>query len=204
MKITVTELPYVDSADLFEKVADQPWAIFLDSGSANNRVDLGKHADFDVMAIKPHATLVFDGELTHFHHGTLRDRLYGDPLSILQSAIPKVENAELLDERYLPGALGYFSYDLARQYENIPDLTKDDEQLPMMAMGIYHVVLVIDHRQKSSRLVQLGESDLTQSLVEEWTDLIEWTVEFEKDMVCLLYTSPSPRDLSTSRMPSSA
>ncbi len=25
-----------------------------------------------------------------------------------------------------------------------------------------------------------------------------------RDMVCLLYTSPSPRDLSTSRMPSSA
>ena len=25
-----------------------------------------------------------------------------------------------------------------------------------------------------------------------------------EDMVCLLYTSPSPRDLSTSRMPSSA
>ena len=28
--------------------------------------------------------------------------------------------------------------------------------------------------------------------------------ELEKDKVCLLYTSPSPRDLSTSRMPSSA
>ena len=26
----------------------------------------------------------------------------------------------------------------------------------------------------------------------------------EQDLVCLLYTSPSPRDLSTSRMPSSA
>ena len=29
-------------------------------------------------------------------------------------------------------------------------------------------------------------------------------VEFEDNMLCLLYTSPSPRDLSTSRMPSSA
>ena len=27
---------------------------------------------------------------------------------------------------------------------------------------------------------------------------------YEKDKICLLYTSPSPRDLSTSRMPSSA
>ena len=28
--------------------------------------------------------------------------------------------------------------------------------------------------------------------------------DFRKDFICLLYTSPSPRDLSTSRMPSSA
>ena len=31
---------------------------------------------------------------------------------------------------------------------------------------------------------------------------IKWSVE--NDIDCLLYTSPSPRDLSTSRMPSSA
>ena len=29
-------------------------------------------------------------------------------------------------------------------------------------------------------------------------------IEWRGDMICLLYTSPSPRDLSTSRMPSSA
>ena len=33
----------------------------------------------------------------------------------------------------------------------------------------------------------------------------EYTVDFlPKNKLCLLYTSPSPRDLSTSRMPSSA
>ena len=30
------------------------------------------------------------------------------------------------------------------------------------------------------------------------------SVHFVNNMLCLLYTSPSPRDLSTSRMPSSA
>ena len=32
----------------------------------------------------------------------------------------------------------------------------------------------------------------------------EIKVELEEALACLLYTSPSPRDLSTSRMPSSA
>ena len=30
------------------------------------------------------------------------------------------------------------------------------------------------------------------------------SIEYKRNLVCLLYTSPSPRDLSTSRMPSSA
>ena len=39
-----------------------------------------------------------------------------------------------------------------------------------------------------------------------YTDIqqIKTSLEFEIRKVCLLYTSPSPRDLSTSRMPSSA
>ena len=35
-------------------------------------------------------------------------------------------------------------------------------------------------------------------------DAVEFTLEEYKGRDCLLYTSPSPRDLSTSRMPSSA
>ena len=38
-----------------------------------------------------------------------------------------------------------------------------------------------------------------------WSDLNSFDPEkLEKSNCCLLYTSPSPRDLSTSRMPSSA
>ena len=41
-----------------------------------------------------------------------------------------------------------------------------------------------------------------EGLLQEVTGLAEWPVPVLGD--CLLYTSPSPRDLSTSRMPSSA
>ena len=44
------------------------------------------------------------------------------------------------------------------------------------------------------------EKVLTQ-LVEEYEVSL---TDCKKDVFCLLYTSPSPRDLSTSRMPSSA
>jgi len=158
MSVISTELAYVESADLFEKVSDQPWAIFLDSGNLSNSENVLRHGEFDVLAIKPKSTLVFDGKVTHFRHSSLKERLYGDPLAILKSAIPEADKATLPSVPYMPGALGYFSYDLARSYERIPNLAEDTEQLPMMAVGIYCVVLVIDHRQKKSFLVQLDNS----------------------------------------------
>ena len=36
------------------------------------------------------------------------------------------------------------------------------------------------------------------------TQMSKFWFDFTKDIVCLLYTSPSPRDISGSRMPSSA
>ena len=43
----------------------------------------------------------------------------------------------------------------------------------------------------------LSEPEVVESEVDDWGD-------FSGVISCLLYTSPSPRDLSTSRMPSSA
>ena len=46
----------------------------------------------------------------------------------------------------------------------------------------------------------VGNIDYIYTVIQECVD----EVTEEQYMICLLYTSPSPRDLSTSRMPSSA
>ena len=56
-----------------------------------------------------------------------------------------------------------------------------------------------DHEDSSFSYISLSEPD--KKLLKEKTDS-ERIVRIVG--VCLLYTSPSPRDLSTSRMPSSA
>lgn len=181
MKLSLTELAYVNSADLFYKVADQPWAVMLDSGMVDTRINRKEIKGYDVLAIKPRTTLVFDGDVTHFRSGALKDKLYGDPLDILKAAIPKADNAAQLDVPYLPGAIGYFSYDLARQFEQIPSLAVDDENLPPMAMGIYDVVLVIDHQREVSLLVQLGDSKAAQLIAKEWRELINLEAGYIED-----------------------
>ena len=49
----------------------------------------------------------------------------------------------------------------------------------------------------------LGES-ITEATVVKWLKDEGEKVETDEPIVCLLYTSPSPRDATLSRMPSSA
>ncbi|MEW6081526.1 MAG: aminodeoxychorismate synthase component I [Bacillota bacterium] len=46
---------------------------------------------------------------------------------------------------FLAGAVGFFSYDLGRMTEKLPDLTADDLNVPDICLGFYDRVLVIDH-----------------------------------------------------------
>ena len=52
----------------------------------------------------------------------------------------------------------------------------------------------------------IEEDSFTEGLAFDGSSIRGWKAINASDMsmVCLLYTSPSPRDLSTSRMPSSA
>ena len=49
-----------------------------------------------------------------------------------------------------------------------------------------------------------NEIDISSFIANVRASVIACGIMFELPIICLLYTSPSPRDLSTSRMPSSA
>ena len=57
-----------------------------------------------------------------------------------------------------------------------------------------------------SAVASYGSLSLKGDRIWKWKDWIDrrWMEKYQQMPDCLLYTSPSPRDLSTSRMPSSA
>jgi len=198
MKLYSLELPYINSADLFDKVADEHWAIFLDSGVVDGQKPSQDHANYDVLAIRPHATLVFDNRSSFYQQADTHRRLHGDPISLLQSIIPKLDDADKNAYAYVPGALGYFSYDLARQYETLPTLARNDENLPEMAVGIYHVIVLVDHNAKKTWLLNIGDSQETVEIRSFWNNLILHISDFsdqfdsnQSDSRCLISEPPS-------------
>ena len=96
----------------------------------------------------------------------------------------------------------------ASQY--IADEMKAAGLMPMGKNGTYFqpVRLTETEVQPSSNLT-ISQGDEIVMQADQTTNSVFWTKRLDEtqtieDSDCLLYTSPSPRDLSTSRMPSSA
>ena len=178
MKLIQEKFAYLDSAALFARIADQDWAIFLDSGVINSLKPVAKNADFDVLAMAPTATLESDLNETKVRFSKESYISKEDPLAVLKTTLMKIGmdfdgiNNNDPTPAYLPGALGYFAYDLARYYHNLDSISLNDECLPVMAVGIYPVIVVVDHRKKATFLVAVDVHETVVNQINDWRKLI--------------------------------
>ena len=179
MKLSIEEFAYLDSASLFAGVADHVWAMFLDSGICDGKPPVTKHADYDVLAINPIAKLITNSEQTVVEQNNEKKSYSKDPFSLIrQTLIDNDLSADDLNSfnkkipSYLPGAIGYFSYDLVRRYEDLGERTSNKENFPEMAIGIYPVIVLVDHRRKVTSLISMDGREDTSERVNEWRSLI--------------------------------
>jgi len=137
-------LPYVvDSAVYFAAIAELPWAVWLDSAG------LGR---YDILCAQPLATLVSHGTDTEITDAAGGRSASGDPFDLIRQQLG-TPVAALPGIPFAGGALGYWGYDLARRMMMLPAQARDAEHLPDMAIGIYDWAIVLDHQQKTARLV---------------------------------------------------
>ncbi len=160
----VSPLPYLeDSAALFEAIADEPWAVFLDSGRP--RSSAGR---LDILAARPFATLVTRGGMTEIR-GPEGARLSpADPFELLRERLGADDVPAPLP--FCGGAIGYFAYDLARRLERLPARALDAEGMPEMAVGLYDWAVLVDHAERRSWLASAGRDARGEAL---WDALLE-------------------------------
>jgi len=152
----LTEVPYhADSAALFAAIADWPWAVFLDSGRPF--VEQGR---YDIIAADPMLAITTRGNLTEVREGSSVEVSVQDPFEVLRWCLGK-PGERIHGLPFSGGALGYFSYDLGRRIERLPEQAEDAEQIPEMAVGIYDWALVVDHQECRSYLVSQGRDSRT-------------------------------------------
>lgn len=137
-------LPYTpDATGYYAAIANLPWAIWLDSGG------LGR---YDILCAQPVTTLVTRGVQTEISDAAGVRYSADDPFDLLRLQLG--EPAEAMPGiPFAGGAMGYWGYDLARRFVMLPVQAQDAEHLPDMAAGIYDWAIVLDHQQKTARLV---------------------------------------------------
>lgn len=147
-KLQKQALPYFqDSSDLFAQLAHKPWSVFLDSG-----FPYSEQGRYDIFASDPVVTLVTKGEVTHISNKGELSSTTEDPFLLLKHYL-KNSFQPIDGLPFNGGAIGYFSYDLARRLEKLPVIAKDEENIADMAVGIYQWAVIVDHVKKQSWLI---------------------------------------------------
>jgi len=123
------------------------------------------------LATDPICTLVTRGEETEVCRDGLVKRSKEDPFSLVKQQLD--EHLPGFDD--LPfngGAIGYFSYDLARSQEKLPIIAKNTENIPEMAVGIYRWAVIVDHELQQSWLVGQDHSSIAwQQLINQFSSV---------------------------------
>ncbi|KAF3977420.1 MAG: aminodeoxychorismate synthase component I [Methylococcales symbiont of Iophon sp. n. MRB-2018] len=178
-------LPYFeDSSELFAPIADKPWAVFLDSGFPESG-----YGRYDIIASDPDVTLVTTGHTTQISKQGQISYSEEDPFLLVKQhlnvGIPSIDGIP-----FNGGSIGYFSYDLARRLEKLPEISKDEENLPEMVIGIYSWAVIIDHQQQESWLIANKEEN-HEYLIEQFSSI---TTKDNKDPFLVLEQPKSNMD----------
>ncbi|MDR2219967.1 MAG: aminodeoxychorismate synthase component I [Methylobacillus sp.] len=165
MKTLLTPLPYrADSAAVFARIAHRQWAIYLDSGWPGSQ-----YGRYDIFSAEPMTTLATRDGQTEIRENKSTQVVAENPFHTLKTILQRHTAAPT----HLPfsgGAMGYFSYDLARCLESLPERAMDAEQMPEMAIGIYDWAAVFDHRAERAWLIGQGNDARTR---EQWPELVK-------------------------------
>lgn len=163
----ISELPYYrDSAKLFSKVVHEPWSMFLDS--AYPEIDMGR---YDIIVSRPAITLETYGDVTHIVEGDSNKKLTSkkNSFDLVKQYLGKVDK-NLNGLPFCGGAMGYFSYDLGRNMKTLPEVARQDINMPDMAIGIYDWAVIIDHNVRRAWLASFCRFEKTEII---WNELLE-------------------------------
>ncbi len=165
-KTRIEQIAYhPDSAGRLAGLAEWPWCAFLDSGFPYIR-----QGRYDVLAADPYLRLLTVGKRTQIIGATQTIDSGGDPFALLNATLRPFAGAGDARLPFTGGALGYFSYDLGRRIERLPELAERDIDMPDMAVGIYDWAVTVDHGSRQAWLVGHGNDERT---FDQWETIRE-------------------------------
>ncbi len=126
-------------SSLLFKVKDEDFLFLLESAEGGERV-----GRYSFISWRPKEVLTFNNDVSF------------DILTYLSKRFPvaNVRNGKNLP-RFIGGLVGYFGYDLVRQWEKLPNLTYDPIGFPLAEFQVVDFLVVFDHLKRRISVIFL-------------------------------------------------
>lgn len=145
-ELFISTLPFIAPEKVFPLFKEEKHFVWLDSS-------LKDTCRYSLMASDPFLVLKSKKRSISLTNQNGGETLFeGDPLAVLKELLGKYRLPRSRSF-FSPGALGYFSYDMGKHLEKLPDLSMDDLNIPDMFLGFYDTVVLFDSREGTIQVV---------------------------------------------------
>ncbi|MCM8772241.1 MAG: aminodeoxychorismate synthase component I [Candidatus Omnitrophica bacterium] len=144
-KINLLPFPYVKPESFLIKICNYPFSFLMNIfWNRHERYTLCGFSPFLIFKSKKRKIEIID-------ENNRRIEINGDPIEEFQKIF---DNFKIKSENFfVPGGIGFLSYDLAWQIENLPQIAVDDLLLPDIFVCFYKSIFVFDEVKKKSFLI---------------------------------------------------
>ncbi|MFC1767087.1 anthranilate synthase component I [Candidatus Margulisiibacteriota bacterium] len=154
---------------IYESITDKEYSFLLESPNADNKLERYSFIGFD-----PACIIESRGHQTAIKENGKTRTVSGDPFEILKDILNKHQYLKKhTNLRFPGGAIGYVSYDAGRFIEKLPNIAKDDLELPDMLFIIPKELIIFDHgsdkitatSEKGRQLIEEAQTKSTLSTI---------------------------------------
>jgi anthranilate synthase component 1 len=159
---SATLVPVVKSvsADLLTPVSaflaiaeNEPHAFLLESAERGEQV-----GRYTFLGVRPYMRVRARGGAIEIERGRKRERRPGNIFRVIKELLGEHQPAAVAGlPPFTAGAVGYFSYDVVRQLENIGEHAKDDLGLPDCELMFFDRLLAFDHLRHQIHIVAAAD-----------------------------------------------
>lgn len=150
---------YYDPFYTYKLFKDFKESVLLDSSKEDEKL-----SKYSFIGINPILNFRSEGKSVYINNEKIESN---DPFASLEGIMKrfcfKAEN----NIPFIGGAIGYFSYDIGRILEDLPNTSKEDFIIPDSIFNIYENLIIFDLHNKKTYITELGYIENSTSLVLE-------------------------------------
>ena len=160
MEFNIKELnKYYDPFHVYKLFKDSEDTIFLDSSKEDEKL-----SKYSFIGINPICKYKCNGGKSYINDKLISSK---DPFLVLKNLINEYKIHYESDLPFVSGAIGYFSYDISRYLEELPNTSTEDFYIPEAVFLIYENIIIFDLHNKKTYVSSITNKASINKIIEK-------------------------------------